>query len=116
MSLSFPILHGLGGDRQKATSFLFTWSYLCAKVASILLRNKKNRRVLKVVKTTMEQQTNPNSVIQITLNRKEASMLEESLDHCYRMFGGNDLEYDEMIIDVRRQITSKNNIRELNIV
>ena len=55
-------------------------------------------------------------VIKIALNRKEASMLQESLDHCYRLFGGNDLEYDEMIIDVRRQISSKNNIRETNIV
>lgn len=67
---------------------------------------------------TMMTQTQPelDGVIQITLNRKEASMLEESLDHCYRMFGGNDLEYDEMVIDVRRQISSKNNIRETNIV
>jgi hypothetical protein len=67
---------------------------------------------------TMMNQTQPelDSVIQLTLNRKEALMLEESLDHCYRMFGGNDLEYDEMIIDVRRQISSKNNIRETNIV
>ena len=66
----------------------------------------------------MMTQTQPelDGVIQITLNRKEASMLEESLDHCYRMFGGNDLEYDEMIIAVRRQISSKNNIRETNIV
>ena len=61
-------------------------------------------------------QTKLDGVIKITLNRKEASMLEESLEHCYRMFGGNDLEYDEMIIDVRRQISSKNNIRETNIV
>lgn len=64
----------------------------------------------------MKNQTKLDDVIRITLNRKEASMLEESLDHCYRMFGGNDLEYDEMIIDVRRQISSKNNIRETNIV
>lgn len=64
----------------------------------------------------MKNQTKLDDVIRITLNRKEASMLEESLDHCYRLFGGNDLEYDEMIIDVRRQISSKNNIRETNIV
>jgi len=43
-------------------------------------------------------------------------MLSESLDHCYRMFGGNDIEYDEMLIDVRRQIDAKINIRETNIV
>ena len=74
------------------------------------------RRVTKA--ETMMNQTQPelDGVIKIALNRKEAAMLEESLDHCYRMFGGNDLEYDEMIIDVRRQISSKNNIRETNIV
>ena len=64
----------------------------------------------------MKNQQKLDGVMQITLNRKEALMLGESLDHCYRLFGGNDLEYDEMIIDVRRQISSKNNIRETNIV
>jgi hypothetical protein len=64
----------------------------------------------------MKNQQKLDGVMQITLNRKEALMLGESLEHCYRMFGGNDLEYDEMIIDVRRQISSKNNIRETNIV
>lgn len=73
-------------------------------------------RVLKANTVELKNQTKPDGVIKITLNRKEASMLEESLEHCYRMFGGNDLEYDEMIIDVRRQISSKNNIRETNIV
>ena len=35
----------------------------------------------------MMNQTQPelDGVMKITLNRKEASMLEESLDHCYRM-------------------------------
>ena len=64
----------------------------------------------------MKNQQKLDGVMQITLNRKEALMLGESLEHCYRIFGGNDLEYDEMIIDVRRQISSKNNIRETNIV
>ena len=56
----------------------------------------------------MMNQTQPelDDVIKITLNRREALMLGESLEHCYRMFGGNDLEFDEMIIDVRRQISS----------
>ena len=73
-------------------------------------------RVQKAGEFMKQTQTELDGVMQITLNRKEALMLEESLDHCYRMFGGNDLEYDEMIIDVRRQISSKNNIRETNIV
>ena len=73
-------------------------------------------RVQKAETMEIKNQQKLDGVMQITLNRKEASMLEESLDHCYRMFGGNDLEYDEMIIDVRRQISSKNNIREMNIV
>lgn len=63
-----------------------------------------------------DQKTTLAGIIKITLNRKEALMLEESLQHCYRMFGGNDIKYDEMLIDVRRQISSKNNIRETNIV
>ena len=62
------------------------------------------------------KQTDFDGVIKITLNRKEAAMLQESLEHCYKMFGGDDLEYDEMLIGVRRQISSKNNIRETNIV
>lgn len=63
-----------------------------------------------------DQKTTLAGIIKITLNRKEAAMLSESLDHCYRMFGGNDIEYDEMLIDVRRQIDAKINIRETNIV
>lgn len=74
------------------------------------------RRVHKAAVMSNQTQNTLNGIIKITLNRKEALMLQESLQHCYRMFGGNDIEYDEMLVDVRRQIDAKINIRETNIV
>ena len=100
----------------KSHKFFFLLGVICVLECLYPPSEWSGSRVQKAETIMKQTQTELRGVIQITLNRKEASMLEESLDHCYRMFGGNDLEYDEMIIDVRRQISSKNNIRETNIV
>tara|TARA_Y100000401_G_C8312691_1_gene220690 strand:- start:266 stop:595 length:330 start_codon:yes stop_codon:yes gene_type:complete len=109
------MLHAIKGVGKKP-QFFFLLGVICVLECLYPPSEWNGSRVQKA--EIMMNQTHPelDGVMQITLNRKEASMLEESLDHCYRMFGGNDLEYDEMIIDVRRQISSKNNIREMNIV
>ena len=109
------MLHAIKGVGKKPQIF-FLLGVICVLECLYPPSEWNGVRVQKAGEFMEQTQTDLDGVMKITLNRKEASMLEESLDHCYRMFGGNDLEYDEMIIDVRRQISSKNNIRETNIV
>jgi len=54
--------------------------------------------------------------INIELEVEDAELLTEALGHCYRLFGGNDRRFDEMLVDVTRKIRDENNIRETNIV
>lgn len=54
--------------------------------------------------------------INIELELEDAELLTEALGHCYRLFGGNDRRFDEMLVDVTRKIRDENNIRETNIV
>ena len=54
--------------------------------------------------------------INIELEVEDAELLTEALGHCYRLFGGNDRRFDEMLVDVSRKIRDENNIRETNIV
>ena len=54
--------------------------------------------------------------INIELEIEDAELLTEALGHCYRLFGGNDRRFDEMLVDVSRKIRDENNIRETNIV
>ncbi len=54
--------------------------------------------------------------INIELEVEDAELLTEALGHCYRLFGGNDRRFDEMLVDVSRKLSDENNIRETNIV
>ena len=67
---------------------------------------------LKKMKKTQEEELK----INIELEKEEAELLSEALGHCYRMFAGNDRNFDEMLVDVSRKIRDQNNIRETNIV
>ena len=55
-------------------------------------------------------------MIELLLDRSQANLLNEALAHCHHLFGGNDREFDEMLIDVSRKLLDENNIRETNIV
>ena len=63
-----------------------------------------------------QQQTERQVVIELLLDRSQANLLNEALAHCHHLFGGNDQEFDEMLIDVSRKLLDENNIRETNIV
>ena len=54
--------------------------------------------------------------LNIELEVEDAELLTEALGHCYRLFGGNDRRFDEMLVDVSRKLSDENNIRETNIV
>ena len=69
------------------------------------------RKLKKMIKTQEEELK-----INIELDAEDAELLTEALGHCYRLFGGNDRRFDEMLVDVTRKIRDENNIRETNIV